>query len=463
MSALGHHWRAIREALAEEKARTATRRIPIEADFLPAALEVIERPVSPTGRLTAWVLLIGLILTMIWVSVGKIDIVASASGRIVPTGNVKLVQAATSGIVRAIYVRDGDMVRRGQALVDLDPTVSSAEEEQAVRALQAAQLDVARNQAIADAVAGRGMHFTPPPGTDPLVAETQRRLIEAQVASTRASVAGLAAATSSSLAEAQGAGQQIRKYDDTLPLIDRELSNLDQLDRYGLIPLQRLYEMRRQRRSELGERDIAVAQRSRAISDAAKFGQQRAEAREQALRQALADLAKAQSDAALRAEELTKARQKSRLQRLVSPVDGTVQQLAVHTVGGVVEAVKPIMIIVPRDSLVVEAKVLNKDAGFVRNGQDVVLKLEAFPFTRYGTVPGRIQSISSDAVDDRKLGAVYVARIRIAQPTIDADGQKVALAPGMTVTADVHIGTRSILSFLVSPLEQTAMEAGKEK
>ena len=463
MSALGHHWRVIREALAEEKARTATRIAPAEPDFLPAALEVIERPVSPTGRLTAWALLVGLLLTIAWLSLGRIDIVASASGRIVPTGSVKLVQAATSGIVRGIYVRDGDMVRRGQPLIDLDPTMSGAEEEQATRALQAAQLDVARNQAIADAIAGRGMHFAPPPGTDPLVAETQRRLIEAQVNSTMASISGLAAATSASLSEAQGAGQQIRKYDDTLPIIDRELRNLDELDRYGLIPRQRLFEMRRQRRSELGDRDVAVAQRSRALSDAEKFGQQRTQARAEALRQALADLAKAQSDAALRSEEVTKARQKSRLQRLSAPVDGTIQQLSVHTVGGVVEPVKPIMIVVPQDSLVVDAKILNRDVGFVRLGQDAVVKLEAFPFTQYGTVPGRILSISPDAVDDRKLGPIYMARIELLRSAIQADGREIALSPGMSATVDIKTGQRSILQFLVSPIDRARAEAARER
>lgn len=463
MSAIGHHWRAIREALAEEKSRASARFLPPEPDFLPAALEVIERPVSPTGRITTWVLLIGLVLTIAWISLGRIDIVASASGRIVPTGSVKLVQAATGGIVRHIYVKDGDEVRRGQPLIDLDPTVSGAEEEQAARALQSAQLDVARNQAIADAIAGKGIHFTPPAGTEPTVATTQLRLIEAQVASTNASIAGLDAAANSSMSEASGASQQIRKYGDTLPIMDRELSNLDELDRYGLISKQRLYDMRRQRRAEAGDRDVAVAQRTRALSDATKFTHQRAEARAQALRQALADLAKAQSDAALRAEELTKARQKNSLQRLVAPVDGTVQQLAVHTVGGVVEAVRPIMIVVPHDSLIIEAKILNKDAGFVRKGQDVAVKLEAFPFTQYGTVPARIESISSDAVDDRRLGPVYLARIRLSRSIIRADGRDIALTPGMNITADIQTGRRTILTFLISPIERARREAGHER
>ena len=165
----------------------------------------------------------------------------------------------------------------------------------------------------------------------------------------------------------------------------------------------------------------------------------------------------------LRQEELTKARQKSHLQRLVAPVDGTVQQLAVHTVGGVVEAVRPLMVVVPHGALKIEANVLNRDAGFVRRGQEVAVKLEAFPFTRYGTVPGRIESISPDAVDDRKQGPVYVARIAPLRSVIDRGDAVVPLQPGMSATADIKTGQRSLLSYLISPIEAARAKAGRER
>jgi hemolysin D len=187
----------------------------------------------------------------------------------------------------------------------------------------------------------------------------------------------------------------------------------------------------------------AVAQQAKGMSDARKFGDQLNQTLEQARQTALDALAKAQSEAMLREEELTKARQKSHLQRLAAPVDGTVQQLAVHTLGGVVEAVRPLMVVVPYGALVVEAKVLNKDAGFVHRGQDVAVKLEAFPFTRYGTVPGRIESVSTDSVDDKKFGPVYMARVVLLQSTIDRGDRVVPLGPGMTATADIRTGRRS--------------------
>jgi hemolysin D len=463
MNAISHHWQVAREALARDKLHRKNRERSADPRFLPAALEVIERPVSPTGRVTAWVLLVGMAATIAWLVLGKVDIVASAEGRIMPTDDVKLVQAANTGIVRRIYVHDGDAVTKGQPLIDLDPTMSTADKVQAEKALLSARLDVARNQAIADALSGKGVRFTPPVGTSPEVADTQRRLIAAQVAESSAAISGMAAARSSALSDAQAAADQIRTFDRTMPVLDRELDAMHGLEAKGYAPGLKLLEMERQRHSEVGQRDVAVAQQAKGLADARKFGQQRNQSREDARQRALADLAKAQSDAMLREEELTKAQQKSHLQRLVAPVDGTVQQLAVHTVGGVVEAVRPLIVVVPRGALTIEAKVLNKDAGFVHRGQDVAVKLEAFPFTRYGTIPGRIESMSQDSVDDRKLGPVYVARVALLRSTIDRDDQRVTLQPGMTATADIRTGRRSIISYLLSPINQARLEAGRER
>ncbi len=463
MSTLGHHWRVLKQALVDERGRKRTNRAHADVEFLPAALEVIERPVSPTARITVWVMIVGLMATIIWLTFGKVDVVASAQGKILPAGAVKLVQAANTGVVRRIYVRDGDVVRRAQPLIDLDPTVSTAEQEQAGKALLAAEIDVARNRAIADALSGKGIRFSPPDGTPPEVAETQRRLIAAQVAESEATAAGMAAARQSSLAEARSAAEQIKKYDSTLPVLDKEIDAMNGLSARGYAPGLRLLELQRQRHGEVGDRGVAAAQRARGLSDARKFGQSVTQAREQARQQALADLAKAQNEVIIRREELTKARRRSRLQQLVAPVAGSIQQLSVHTIGGVVEAVRTLMVVVPNGAISVEVKVLNKDAGFVRVGQPVAVKLEAFPFTRHGTIPGRISWISGDAVDDRRSGLVYIAHVELLKNAINRGDVMVPLSAGMNVTADIQTDRRSILSYLVSPIDRARLEAGRER
>lgn len=458
-----HHWRVFREALARERERTQGRLASAEPDFLPAALEVIETPVSPTGRVTAWVLLVFLTGTLLWLVLGKVDVVASAQGRILPTEDVKLVQAVGTGVVRRIYVHEGDVVRRGQALIDLDPTVSSADEAQARKALLASELDVARNAAIAEALAGHGVRFAAPAGTPIEVAETQRHLIEAQILAVRSAADGMAAAEASARSDARAAGEQVRTYESTVPVLDREVAAMTGLSAKGYAPGLRLLELQRQKRSEEGQRDVAAAQQAKGLSDARKFAQQRMQTLEEARQRALADLAKAQNDVIQRREELTKADRRSRLQRLVAPVDGTVQQLAVHTLGGVVEPVKPLMVVVPEGALTVEAKVLNRDVGFVRSGQKVAVKLEAFPFTRYGTVQGRILSVSRDAVQDRQIGPYYVARIALDRAAIRTETGLAPLTPGMTATSDISIGSRRIIFYLVNPIEQIGKEAGRER
>ena len=464
MSALGNHWRVIREAMQADRERRRTTQASLQPEFLPAALEVVERPVSPTGRRTMWVLLIGLVATIAWLVLGRVDVVASAPGKIIPSGNVKIVQSAGSGVVRSIYVRDGDRVRRGQLLVELDPTLSAADLEQARKGLLSAELDVARNRAIADALAGGGLRFTPPEGTEPGVAATQRQLIAAQLAEVEATISGLSAARSSSLSEADAAAAQRRKLEATVPILDHELEAMNRLDAKGYAPGLRLLELQRQRRGEAGDRDVAAAQQARGYSDAQKLARQMVETREQARRLALADLAKAESEVILRREEVTKAARKSVLQRLVAPADGTVQQLSLHTIGGVVEPARALMVIVPvQDGLEIEAKVLNKDIGFVHEGQPVAVKVEAFPFTRYGTIPGRVESLSRDAVPDPKLGATFTARIRLARSVIVVDGRPVGLSAGLDVVADIRTGSRRIISWLLSPVQTSVAQAGRER
>jgi hemolysin D len=464
MTAWSHNWQVLKASWKADIERRKGFIPSAETDFLPAALEVIERPVSPTARVVSWLLLAGLLITVLWSIFGRVDVVASATGTLMPTGNVKLIQSPGSGVVRAIYVHNGDFVKKGQPLIDLDPTLSGADLAQAQKALAAAELDIARNRAIADALGGRGLHFEPPTGTPADVAETQRRLIAAQIAETNATVAGLAASRDTALADATSARAQVAKLSDTVPILDRQLENMNRLDAKGYAPGLRLLELQRQRRQEAGELDMARAQISRGLSEARKASQQMGETLEQSRRVVLADLAKAEAEAILRREEVTKAHQKRQFQRLVAPEDGTIQQLEVHTIGGVVEPARNLMVLVPsRDGLQAEVRILNKDIGFVREGQPAAVKLEAFPFTRYGTVAGRLRSISRDAVADRKLGSVYVAVVTLDRASIDVDGKHVPLSAGLSVTADVRTGTRRIISYLLSPMQTSIAQAGHEQ
>lgn len=464
MNAITRHWTAVRDALDNERARSRGVLRVEEADFLPAALEVVERPVSPTARVTAWLLLGLFAAALLWLVVGRVDVVASAPGKLVPADDVQLIQPGAAGIVHAILVRDGQRVRAGQPLVELDPTVSDADTAQAGKALETAMLDAARLRAILSALDGQGLRFTPPAGTAPDVTATQIALARAQLTEIRAGSQTRAADTESARAARAEAQIQAAKLSETLPLLDEQIAANETLLEKGYVSKLRVIEMRRQRLVAARDRDAALATARKAEAQIAVAGGNLSQSTAEARARLLADLARAESDARLRKEELTKATKRSSLQRLVSPVDGTVTQLAVHTVGGVVETAKPIMVIVPvRGKLVAEVTIANKDVGFVSAGQPVALKVEAFPFTRYGAVPGRLEYISSDAVQDEKLGLIYTARVTLDRAMIVRDGKAVLLTPGMAVTADIRTGRRSLASYLLSPIDEVRATAARER
>jgi hemolysin D len=464
VKALAHHWSAVRDALENEKARSRLVPRTEETDFLPAALEVIEQPVSPTARATAWLLLALMVVVVLWLTLGKVDVVASASGRLVPADDVKLIQPGQPGVVRAILVQDGQSVRAGQRLVELDPTVSDAEAVQAAEALQTAELDAARLRAIRSALDGQGLRFTPPPGTTQEVAAAQVALAKAQFAEIQAGTQTRAADTAAARASKSEAQIQAAKLAETIPLLDEQIAANETLLEKGYVSKLRVIEMRRQRLAATRDRDAALAAAQRADAQIAVAGGNSVRSSAEARARVLADLAKAESDARLHKEELVKAQRRSSLQQLVSPVDGIVTQLSVHTIGGVVEATKPVMVIVPsRARLVAEVAIANRDVGFVTPGQSVAVKVEAFPFTRYGTVPGRLEQVSSDAVQDEKRGLIYTARVALDRDQISRDGVPVRLTPGMAVTADIRTGRRSLAEYLLSPIDEVRSTAARER
>ncbi|HLE41699.1 MAG TPA: HlyD family type I secretion periplasmic adaptor subunit, partial [Nitrospirota bacterium] len=176
------------------------------------------------------------------------------------------------------------------------------------------------------------------------------------------------------------------------------------------------------------------------------------------------ELSEQETKAASLFQELVKAEQRSGLQTLTAPIDGVVQQLVVHTVGGVVTPAQQLMVVVPNEhQLEVEALVENKDIGFVKEGQDVEMKIETFPFTRYGLIDGRIVDVSTDAVQLEKGGLIYPARVSLARSVIQVDGKPVKLAPGMAVTAEIKTGQRRLIEFFLSPLLKSVQETARER
>jgi hemolysin D len=459
---VARHWSVLSSAWSLDAEAAKHRRRREQTEFLPAALEIVETPASPLARFGLWLLIAGVGVAIAWACVGKLDVVVSAPGRIIPAGRVKIIQPSELGVVRAIHVQDGQHVKAGQVLIELDPTASGADDAQARTGLMAAQVDRARSRAVLSYLDGGGGRFVAPEGTPAELASIQRNLVATQIQEYQARRSILSRQRGEHAAEIVAAQAEIAKVNETLPLLDRQIAAREALVAKGHFPKLRLYEFQEQRIERTRNAEVQGAAIAKARAAIAGIDAQLGQLRSELARSSVKDLAEAQDNSDLRRNEIAKTGLRNRSMRLTSSVDGTVQQLAVHTLGGVVQPAEALMVIVPDVSeLVVDAKIPNREIGLLRQGQAARIKVDAFPFTDYGTLDGVLDSVSGDAIEDEKLGLHYNARVRI-KPTAD-QRYTMLLSPGMAVTAEIKTTKRRIIRYLLSPILSRLDEAGREQ
>lgn len=462
---MSRHMKALRESHKRARIQEKKAKRSDNSDFLPGALAILETPPSPLGRWLMWIIIGMLSAALLWACLGQVDIVAVAQGRVIPDGRIKVVQASEQGVVSAIHVRDGDTVKAGQSLVELDATVSEAELQHARQALITAQVDRARAESLVAYAAGSEPAFEVPEGADDTVIATQNSMIAARIAEYRSEREAAAQELAQQKGDKASAKADVGRLQQQLPLAEDQLASLRNLESKGYAPRLRVLD---QEEKTIGIRqDLAKALEQSVRADAAILAasERLAGVERRFNREALDELNAADAAARLRREELNVAEEKNRRTVLESPTDGVVQQLQLHTIGAVVKPADSILIVVPQGAtLIVEANVLNRDIGFVREGQDVRVKMEAFPFTRHGVLEGRLTVLSQDAVQDEKLGLVFPARIELAKFVVPTgEGKVTRISPGMTVSAEVKTGQRRIIEFLLSPLTQATQEAARER
>src|SRR5271165_55791 len=400
-----------------------------------------------------------------------------------PEGNGTngLGEASTAGT----RVHDGQQVHAGESLIELDPTMTAADQGHVKADLVAAQLDVARLQAALSDGGDPLANFHPPEGATAAQIEMHRKFLISQTSEQRAKLAELDRQSSQKDAERSTVEASVAKLEATIPPLQERVDTRKYLSDKGLgskmtylSEYQDLVSQQQDlliQRSKLKEAEAAVA--------ALKETRDRTAAE---FRRTMYDeLAKAEQKAAGIAQDVIKAERRTKLQDLVAPVDGVVQQLAVHTVGGVVTPAQVLAVVVPLDSqLEIEATLSNDDVGFVYAGQDAEIKVHTFNFTRYGVLHGTVLSISPDTIarDGRDVaepraraqGAtengqqgqddlVYAARISLDQHQLKAGDRVVELGPGMAVTAEVKTGERRIISYLLSPLARYEHDVLREQ
>ncbi|ODU49359.1 MAG: hemolysin secretion protein D [Thiobacillus sp. SCN 63-374] len=436
-----------------------------EAQFLPAALALRDTPVHPAPRITLGLIMAFALIAVLWATFGRIDVVATAVGKIIPNDRTKLIQPMETAVVKAIHVRDGQAVTLGQVLIELDATTAAADSERLRNEALTARLEALRAEALLAALAGgRAPRLQPLEGVDTGRLLAEQSQASGQYQEYQARQLQLQAEITRRRAELQATQDQVVKLEQTAPIARQRAQDYQKLVKENFIS-QHGYLEREQARIEQ-EQDLASSRSKVAEIRAAlmEAQQQQATLAAETRRQLLDQHNLAAQKAASLEQELIKADQRGRLMHMTAPVAGTVQQLAVHTVGGVVTPAQPLMVIVPRDNVLeVEAMLPNKDIGFVNPGQDAEVKVETFPFTKYGTIHGTITQVSSDAIQDEKLGLIYSTRVKLARDTLRVENKIVRLTPGMAVAVEVKTGKRRVIEYFLSPLMQVTGESLRER
>ena len=459
------------------------RRNNYELAFLPAALEIAETPPSPVGRAVGGTIIAIFCVALAWATIGKVDIVVTANGKIIPSGRTKLIQPLEAGVVRAILVHDGQQVRAGESLIELDPTMTTAERDRVKGDLVGAQLDVARLRAALSEGNDPLAAFHPPEGATTAQIEMHRQFLVSQTSEQRSKMFELDRQTSQKEAERTTMEANITKLEATIPLLQERVDVRKYLfDKALGTKLTYLSEQQ----DLVGQQQDLLIQRSKMKEVDASLAALR-ETRDRTaaeFRRTLFDeLVKAEQKSAGIAQDAIKAERRAKLQDLVAPVDGVVQQLAVHTVGGVVTPAQALAVVVPQDShLEIEATLSNDDVGFVHAGQEVEIKVHTFNFTRYGLLHGQVRNVSQDSIprdgadarprsqnasenDSQQQGQdlVYAVRISLDQHQMQDGNKMVDLGPGMAVTAEVKTGSRRIIGYLLSPIAKYEHDVGRER
>ncbi len=444
--------------------------LPHEAQFLPAALCLRDTPVHPAPRIALGLIMAFALMAFLWALFGRIDVVATAAGKVIPNDRIKLIQPMETSVVKAIYVRDGQFVRAGQVLIDLDATAATADSERLRHEVMTARFEVLRTQAMLSAMASGKLprldDLSEKTGSAGMVARSsaEQRQLSGAYQEYQARQFQLQSEIARRQAELVTIREQVTKLEQTAPIARQRAEDYQKLVKEQFIS-QHGYLEHEQSRIEQ-EQDLALARAKLMEIRAAQLEVQRQQATlaAETRRQLLDQLNLAAQKAASLEQELIKAEQRGRQMHLTAPVAGTVQQLIANTIGGVVTSAQPLMVVVPRDNVLeVEAMLPNKDIGFVNPGQDAEVKVETFPFTKYGTIHGKITQVSSDAIHDDKLGLIYLTRVKLASDTLQVENKLVRLTPGMAVTVEVKTGTRHVIEYFLSPLIQVGKESLRER
>lgn len=457
-----------------------------DTDFLPASLELLLAPTSPIA--TSFIFLVAAIAFSViaWSYFGRLDIYAVATGKIQPSGRSKIVQPFEPGKVASIKVQNGTRVSAGDVLLQLDSTDAVAEWEAAAHDLASARAEARRRRAAVAAAESAGFLLAATPiAASPESTDRESAGLDADLAQLKSSIDVLRKQIAEKAATESRLKASIEERQRLIELSRERVKMRSMLDAKGVgsraLVIEANEELERELTTDAAERGQIIENDAAVVSLESKMSA----AEKQFVSEQTEKLIEAERKADRLTQDLVKAQSKVTRARLTAPIDGTVQQLSITTLGQVVTTGQSLMVIVPFEAPIeVEAYVSNRDIGFVEVGQHVIIKVDAFPFTRFGTIEGEVVRIAKDGVDERDAtgdatsasrtqGAsreggrndtlVFPTTISLKKSLMTINDHDVAMVPGMSVSVEIKTGERRAIDFVLSPLREVSSSFGHER
>ncbi|MEQ5837729.1 HlyD family type I secretion periplasmic adaptor subunit [Marinobacter sp. NFXS9] len=436
-------------------------------EFMPAAIEIERTPASPVGRIILYAIVSLFAIAVLWATFGKIDIVAVAKGKVVPSERVKVIQPLETASIKAIHVNEGQEVEAGDPLITLNTNITQTDVRRFREEWRGAALKRLRLTAFAHWFESPSDGITNLSTADPQLRSHisgHQSLLNQEIAEIRARLSNIKQESDRLLAEKQMVQAEAQKNKRLLVVLNERVAAYDKMQKKGTGSRMDFLEVKQEQIEVEQNVSVQLARLNQLKASIAANEAQKDTLISERYKNTLQELQEVTVKESSLKEELLKAEERSNQYLLTAPIDGTVQELAVTTVGGVVTPAQELMKIVPRESQVeVEAQFLNQDIGFIHPGQAAEVKVDTFNFTKYGVVDAKLADISSDAIQDEKLGLVYKARLVLAKPALWVNERLVDLTPGMTVTTEVKTGQRRVIEFFLAPLLRYKQESLGER
>lgn len=419
-------------------------------EFQPLLVEIEDRPLNPLGHSILWLIFGVIFFGIMWLSFATIDIVVSARGKVMPTGEVKILQPIETGVISKILVKEGEHVEKDQVLMQIDPSVTQTSLASKDKDLI---VHILENERLSALVENRKPNFTQYKHFDQALLAEQSDLYLHQRDSLNASQSQYAMKKSQAEAQYNSAKSDVQRLEG---IFQKEQAHLKRMEKVLDIIARNDYEEAQKSAHNIHEQLNMAHHKERESKQHLKEVEHEAKVYvEQTISTWFNQLLDKKKELRALESEINAISFQNRQQQIKAPLSGYIGKLMVNTEGGVVTPAEKLISLVPDDApLIVKATVLNQDIGFVTKEMSAAIKIDTFTFQKYGFIEGVVDSIGNDAIEDEKQGLIYEIKVIPTTTSLMVDGKEKRLEPGMNVTTEIKVGKRKIIEFFIYPIIQ---------